>query len=170
MDFQRATLAYIWSTPLVSFAQWKHSFETELDAISGQIVLHETYRNKLGGLTYNTTTPYALAFIDVGKGPWNIDVPKGEVRGAVHNMWQIGLGQMTKPGKYLLVGPDAEASSDTNKYKVVKSDTNNIFFGIRLMSKDAAERIRILKQINIYPYSERKNPKPRGYVETAERK
>jgi hypothetical protein len=37
------------------------------------------------------------------------------------------------------------------------------------MSPKAEERMRVLKNINIYPYAERANPKPRGYVENNDR-
>lgn len=165
MDFQRATQAYIWSTPLVSIEAWKYSSENDLGLKNGQIVLQESYRDKLGGLTYNAVTPYVLSFIDLGKGPWIVEIPEGKVRGAMHNIWQVGLTQMTKPGKYLFVGPESKVPSDVDGYIVVQSDTNTILMGIRLMSTEKAERLRILKQINVYTYAERANPKPRGYIE-----
>ena len=70
MDFQRACQAYIWAIPLVSFAQWQYSHNVQLGAKNGQIIYFESYEDKLGGLTYNVTTPYALPFIDLAKeGP-----------------------------------------------------------------------------------------------------
>ena len=62
---------------------------------NGQIVYCETYADKLAGLTYNTTTPYALPFIDMRDGPWVTVMPEVEVRGAAHDFWQIGITQMT---------------------------------------------------------------------------
>lgn len=170
MDFQRATQAYIWFIPYVSYAQWQHTFIHDLGAKNGQIVLHETYRDKLGGLTYNTTTPYALAFVRMDQEPWIVEIPEGDVRGQMSNMWQLGLAVITKPGKYLMVGPESETPKNTEGYKVVNFDTNTGFLGLRLMSRDANTRKTILENINIYPYSELENPQPRGYVETAERK
>ncbi len=40
MDFQRAVQAYIWSLPLVSWANWQHVHETEFGAKSGDLVLY----------------------------------------------------------------------------------------------------------------------------------
>jgi len=57
MDFQRAVQAYIWSIPLVSMAQWRYALAAQLGAKNGQIILQESYKDKLGGLTYNATTP-----------------------------------------------------------------------------------------------------------------
>jgi len=168
MDFQRACQVYIWATPFVSMAQWKYANTVQLGAENGQIVYEESYTDKLGGLTFNATTPYVFPFLDISKEPWIIVMPgpDGQVRGSAHDMWQIGIAKMTKPGKYLFVGPGQEVPEDAEKegYIVVQSPSNNILPGIRLMSEDADERLEMLKKIEIYPYSERTNPKPRGFI------
>ena len=166
MDFQRACQAYIWSTPIVSMAQWQHAHTKQLGAKNGQIVFCETYDDKIGGLTYNVTTPYALPFIDLSDGPWVVVVPEGEVRGSANDMWQFGIMPLTKPGKYLFVGTDHEVpvNAKADGYRVTKSLTNSLLLVFRLMPKDRDARMAILKKIEIYPYSERENPKPRGYI------
>jgi hypothetical protein len=165
MDFQRAVQAYIWSTPLVSFAQWRYAHEKQLGAKNGQIVFVESYKDKLGGLTYNATTPYVLPFIDLTDGPWVVEMPgpAGKVRGAAHDMWQIGITQITEPGKYLFVGPGQDVPNDKS-YKTFQSPTNGILLGIRLMPEDRDERMAMLDKVAVYPYAERANPKPRGYI------
>jgi hypothetical protein len=167
MDFQRACQAYIWALPLVSMAQWQYAHNEVLGAKNGQIILFESYEDKLGGLTYNVTTPYALSFIDLSKeGPYVVEMPKGEVRGAAHDMWQIGISQITEPGKYLFIGPgqDVPEGAEAAGYKIAKSPTMNLLVGIRLMPPDHETRLALLKKIRIYPYAERKNPRPRGYT------
>lgn len=102
MDFQRATQAYIWALPIVSFANWQIQHEKVFEAQSGDIVLYRDTIDKYGLLTANTTTPYALSFINMSDtGPIVIDMPEAEVRGATHTMWQIGITQMTEPGRYV---------------------------------------------------------------------
>ena len=81
-DFQRACQAYLWSIPIVSMAQWQYAYTKQLGAENGQTVLTESYDDKVGGLTYNATTPYAIPFIDLADGPWVVVMPEGEVRGA----------------------------------------------------------------------------------------
>ena len=168
MDFQRACQAYIWSTPFVSFAQWHYANHVQLGAKNGQITFHESYKDRLGGLTFNATTPYVFPLLDVTKEPWVIVMPgpDGQVRGSAHDMWQIGIVKMTKPGKYLFVGPGQEVPKDAEKngFIIVKSTSNNILPGIRLMSEDPEQRLKMLKKIEVYPYSERENPKPRGFI------
>jgi len=166
MDFQRATQAYIWALPIVSMAQWQYEHMVTLGAENGQIVFSESYDDKVGGLTYNATTPYALPFIDLADGPFIAVIPEGEVRGSAHDMWQIAITELTEPGKYLFVGPGQEIPKDAKAegYKIAQSPTMSLLLVSRLMTKDRDERMKLLEKVEIYPYSERKNPKPRGYI------
>jgi hypothetical protein len=170
-DFQRAVQSYLWSIPLVSMAQWRWSHENELGAKNGELVVVESYADKIGGLTYNATTPYVLPFMDLADGPWVVEMPepKGAVRGAAHDMWQIGIAQLTKPGKYVFVGPDQELPR-ADGFEVFQSPTNGVLLGIRLMPKNRDDRVAVLGQIKIYPFSERDNPKPRKVVTPEGRK
>ena len=168
MDFQRACQAYLWSLPLVSFVYWQQVQAEEMGAGNGQLVFLETYDEKVGGLTLNVTTPYVETFVDLGaSGPFVIEIPPGnQVRGATHDMWQVQVAQMTRPGKYLFVGPyqQVPAEAESEGYVINHSPMNNFFVGIRLMPEDPDERLALLKQIKLYPYNERKNPKTRDYV------
>jgi hypothetical protein len=166
-DFQRACQAYLWALPVVSMAQWQFAHNEVLEADNGQIVFCEGYWDKLGGLTFNATTPYALPFIDLAPdGPYVVDLPEGEIRGAAHDMWQIGITQVTEPGRYLFVGPGQQVPSGakTAGYQVFESPTMSLLLGIRLMPVDPAERIALLDKVLIYPYAEREDPQPRGYI------
>lgn len=170
IDFQRACQVYLWALPLVSMEQWKWSHENELGAQNGQAVYAISYADKLGGLTYNATTPYVLPFIDLTEGPWVVDVPEGELRGAFNDFWQIGVAKVEGGQKYLLIGPEQEATKEQVLeaaywgYRVLKFETNNVLPGIRLMADDDKTRMDILENLKIYPFAERNNPKPRGYV------
>jgi hypothetical protein len=64
------------------------------------------------------------------------------------------------------VGPEHKTpqEAETEGYKVFRSPTNNLLLGIRLMSQKREKRMEMLKKIAIYPYSQRKNPKPRGFI------
>ena len=68
IDFQRACQAYIWAVPMVSFYAWKQTFY-DMGGEDGQIHYFESYESKLGGLTYNTSTPYVLSFFNVAEQP-----------------------------------------------------------------------------------------------------
>src|ERR1700761_2221814 len=78
MDFQRASQAYIWGLPIVSFAQWQFSAHTDLGAGDTDMVIYESVKDKFGILTANATTPYIGGFPDLSKtGPLVIDYPAG---------------------------------------------------------------------------------------------
>lgn len=166
LDFQRAVQAYIWSIPFTSMAQWQYSHTVQLGAENGQAVFLESYQDRLGGLTYNATTPYVIPFIDLTEGPWVVEMPEAEVRGAAHDMWQVPIIRMTEPGKYLFVGPGQTIPAEAEKdgYTISQPPSNNFLIGIRLMATDEATRLADLEKIKIYPYAERSKPRPRGYI------
>src|SRR5665647_1505191 len=84
LDFQRAVQTYLWAIPLVSFAQWQEQHEQVFGAEDGDLVFYVSYRDKLGLLTSNATTPYLLGFPNLSRtGPLVIDVPAGQIAGAI---------------------------------------------------------------------------------------
>jgi hypothetical protein len=171
IDFQRACQAYIWAIPIVAFAQWQYAHEETFGAKSGEIVYYPDYVSKLGLLTANATTPYALSFIRLeDTGPIVVEIPEAEVRGAMHSMWQIAIAPMTEPGKYAFHAPGTEAPKVPSDYRVYKASTNSIFFGIRLMSTDEKVRREALSQIKIYPLSQSKNPPKTTVMEVGDKK
>jgi len=166
IDFQRACQAYLWSIPYVSMSQWYWAHREQLGAVNGQAVFVTSYMDKIGGLTYNTTTPYVLPFINLKDGPWVVDVPPAEIRGAFSDAWQVGANKVYANQKFLLVGPEHKVPKDANNegYTAIKMNTNLVLPGIRLMARDDKARMDFLENLKIYPYSEKDNPKPRGYV------
>src|SRR5215471_1637288 len=116
MDFQRACQAYIWAVPIVAMNEWKRAHLGPIGAKLGDLVLYNTYKDKLGILTANFTTPYIITFHNIEKGPLVIEQPAGAFAGMVMDFWQrpvADLGQAGpdkgQGGKYLLVGPGQEA-------------------------------------------------------------
>jgi hypothetical protein len=115
----------------------------------GIILLHRGIVDEYGLLTANTMTPYALSFIDLtADGPVVIDMPDAKVRGAMHSMWQIGITQMTEPGKYVFYAPGTKAAKVQNA-KVFEAPTDTIFFGIHLLARDEDQQAKDLSGIKI---------------------
>lgn len=170
LDFQRACQTYLWAIPIVAFAQWQYANETTQEAKFGDILYYSDYFSKLGLLTANATTPYALAFINLAEtGPIVIEMPEAEVRGATHNMWQIAIAPMTEPGKYLFYPPGTSAPEAPADFKVFEATTRNIFVGVRLMSTDEKARREALSEIKIYKFADRANPAAARVVEVKKR-
>jgi hypothetical protein len=117
IDFQRACQAYLWSIPIVSFAEWQKAHEVTFKARSGDVVVYDNYLAKLGILTANATTPYIISFFNLDEtGPMVVRMPAGAVAGFADDMWQrplIDMGQ-TGPDKgqggvYVIAGPGQHA-------------------------------------------------------------
>ncbi|RJG08356.1 DUF1254 domain-containing protein [Massilia cavernae] len=168
LDFQQATQAYLWALPLVSYAQMQNETYGTLGAKRNDLVLYTTWKDKLGILTANATTPYIIGFAELDKsGPLVIDLPAGATAGSVTDFWQrsvVGLGQTGpdkgKGGKYLILPPGAEAPADTNGYYVAQSATNNVLMGFRVLDPAPENGKAIIGAIKVYPYSQRDNASP----------
>lgn len=165
LDFQQACQAYLWALPLVSYAQWKTQHYDVFGATGSDLVHYLSYRDRLGLITANATTPYILNFFDLSEsGALVIDLPAGPTAGGVSDFWQreIGaLGEMGpdqgQGGKYLIV-PPGEAAPAADGYYVLKSTGVNIFFGFRTLDPDPVRAQSLVDAVKIYPYSQRHNP------------
>lgn len=173
MDFQRATQAYLWSLPLMGFARWQQQHEQVFGAKDTDLVIYNSYRDKLGLLTANATTPYILGFPNlVRTGPLVVEVPAGPTAGGISNMWQLGVpgAEFGEAGpdkamgdKILVLGPghkDPKAAG----YRVVRSPTVSVFIGFRVLSPDPQTGKALLDKFRIYPYSQRAAPPVTRFV------
>jgi hypothetical protein len=171
MDFQRAVQAYLWAIPLTSFAQWQTQHEEVFGADDGDLVDYVSYKDKLGMLTPNATTPYLLGFINLSRtGPLVIDYPAGQSAGGILDFWQRPIADLglTGPdqgagGKYLVLGP-GQSVDDTQGYTVVHSPTNNLFHGFRVLVTDPNETKKLRDGYQAYPYNQRSNPPRSGII------
>jgi hypothetical protein len=158
LDFQRATQAYIWALPLVSFAEWQRAARTAFGAGDTDMVIYETLRDKLGIITANATTPYIGGFPDLSAtGPLVIDYPAGATAGGIGDFWQRPLTDMgeTGPdqgrgGKYLVVGP-GQPPPAAEGHRVINSPTNNVFVAFRVLDPDPAKAKALLAGFRMYP-------------------
>jgi hypothetical protein len=164
LDFQRASQAYIWALPIVAMNEWKLAHENVFGAKSGDLVLYNNYRDKLGILTANFTTPYIITFANLEKGPVIVEQPPGALGGMVLDFWQrpvADLGQagpdQGRGGKYLVVGPGQQLPK-VDGYFVVQSKTNNVFIGIRVLEPGDDKIKAAMDRYKIYPYAERNRP------------
>lgn len=161
MDFQRATQAYIWALPIVAMAEWQAVHEEQFGAQDRDIVVYKTTEEKLGILTANATTPYVIAFNDLGRsGPLVIDVPSGPTGGLVNDFWQrpvvdLGLAgpDKGKGGRYLILGPGQKRPESVAFDYVYESGTMNILYAIRILTPDPEESKRLVNSFRAYPAS-----------------
>ena len=176
MDFQRACQAYLWGLPLVAMAEWQNAHETVFGASDGDFVIYTTYKDKLGILTANVTTPYVFSFANLANtGPMVLELQPGLNASGIANLWQLTLedvGAMgpdqCKGGKYLVVPPGNEMP-DVEGYFMVRMPTANAFFGFRALDPDKEKGMTWIRSLKIYPYAERENPKPSKFIEANNR-
>lgn len=166
MDYQRATQAYLWSLPVMGFAQWHNQHEEVFEAKDTDLVLYDSYRDKLGLLTANATTPYILGFPNLERtGPLVLEVPPGPTAGGISSLWQMALnGEFGEAGpdkgqgdKLLVLGP-GQSVGDTEGYRVVHAPTFIVFIGLRILTSDSKEGKALREAFRLYPYAERDNP------------
>jgi hypothetical protein len=109
LDYQFACQLYLWALPLVSYAQWKTQHYEVFGATSSDLVRYLSYRDRLGLITANATTPYVLNFFDLSStGPLVIELPAGPTAGGVSDFWQREIGAMGE------MGPDRVKAASTS--------------------------------------------------------
>src|SRR4051812_4033838 len=128
LDYQMGCQVYLWALPLVSYAQWQQQHREVLGATSSDIVHYVSYRDRLGLITANATTPYTLNFFDLSEtGPLVVELPAGPTAGGVSDFWQReigGMGEMGpdkgRGGKHIIVPPGG-AAPDADGYYTLQS-------------------------------------------------
>ncbi|MGR0318855.1 DUF1254 domain-containing protein [Agromyces sp. ZXT2-3] len=169
LDFQLACQAYLWALPLVSYAQWKTQHYGVFGATGSDLVRYLSYRDRLGLITANATTPYILNFFDLSEsGPLVIEMPAGPTAGGVSDFWQREVGAMGEMGpdrgeggKYLILAPGVDEPAElAADYRVLRSSGVNIMFGFRTLDPDPARADALVRSVRIYPYAARENPAP----------
>ena len=106
LDYQMACQVYLWALPLVSYAQWQKQHCDVFGATSTDLVHYVSYRDRLGLITANATTPYILNFFDLAEtGPLVIELPAGPTAGGVSDFWQRECGVLGE------MGPDADRAA-----------------------------------------------------------
>ena len=170
-DFQRATQAYLWALPAVGFHGLHLSHLNTFGAKDGDIVLYQTLKDKVGMLTPNITTLYAMSFWNMAeKGPLVIEVPAGATAGGVMDVWQrpvTDTGQTGpdkgKGGKYLFLppgGPEVNAPG----YIVKRSPTNQLWFATRGLASDPKEAEAVVRKHRLYAWNDRAKPTQTNFV------
>ena len=92
LDYQMACQAYLWALPLVSYAQWQSQHREVFGATDYDLVHYVSYRDRLGLITANATTPYILTFIDLSRtGPLVVELPAGPDRRRAERFLAAGV-------------------------------------------------------------------------------
>src|SRR5260221_6642162 len=172
LDFQRACQAYVWALPLVGIGTFQQAHYQTFGASDGDIVTYQTYRDKLGILTPNATTPYIVSFVNLSRtGPVVVDLPAGPNASGVGDFWQHSVTDMDQTGpdkgaggKYLIVRPGQAEPPKPAGYIVVHPATINIWPGFRALDPEPTKAQQWIDKVAIYPYSQREHPPAKAKI------
>lgn len=162
LDFQSASLAYLWAIPTVGMESARQMLIDNAGARSGDLVLVAGYRDVSVLLGSNVTTPYVFAYFELTQGPIVIDYPPGATAGSLVDWWDRPLTDLGVAGPdagkgatFVLVGPGQEATGDVPAgAQVLRSRTNKVLMFCRGLDADlkkveavfSATRVRPLRQ------------------------
>ena len=167
LDYQMACQAYLWALPLVSFAEWQSQSREVFGATPNDLVRYLSYRDRLGIITANATTPYILSFIDLSEtGPLVIDYPAGPTAGGIGDFWQreiAAFGEMGPDegagGTYLVLPPGSSVPEDVPEdWRTVQSTGVNIMLGFRTLDPDPERAAALVAEVRVHPFSEHAAP------------
>jgi hypothetical protein len=170
-------MAYVWGWPLVNAANRAAAFAKAPEpGLLGGVV--PVAYNRLAMLTGyiapnqhfitcpNQDVVYGAGFFDLDKEPAVFQVPDFGDRFWVYALYdgrtdefaQIGKQYGTKPGFYLMVGPNWKGDTPPGITAVVRSSTRFAFAVPRIFMDDTAEDHTaiqpVINQINFYPLSQ----------------
>ena len=151
----KAVSAYEYALPIVGVEQWHQGFLQGADY--GDWLIYADRETKIPIITANTTTPYVVTLLDLAKSNYYLEVPAGPIGGLVIDIYQtpqsdLGVVGPDKGngGKYLLVGPEANVPTDHDADYVVKSTSNLVFAGTRIIGLKGEEYDKSLKAHRVY--------------------
>jgi hypothetical protein len=176
LDYQMACQAYLWALPLVSYAQWQAQHYEVFGATNSDIVHYVGYRDRLGLITANATTPYILNFFDLNEtGPLVVELPPGPTAGGVSDFWQREIGVMGemgldkgRGGKHVIV-PPGQPAPEADGFYTLQSTGMNVMFGFRTLDPDPTRAQALVDAVRIYPYEQRAAPRPTRVISPAGR-
>jgi hypothetical protein len=167
LDFQRAVLAHQYAETLVSYNEINVGLKGGVGGREGDMYVTQRLPDPHGiALTPNTTTIYAMAFLDLAKeGPVVVEVTPGSY-GAFFDLWQLpiaGVGPIGedkgKGGKFLVLPIDHKGAVPEGYFPVKSRTTLAAYFARGLVRDgDVAGAAKGLETTRIYPLSQRDNP------------
>ena len=167
MDFQRASQAYVWATPIVAMEALRRANERDWGVGANTVGINDDYTTPaVKALTANDTTIYAIVFLDLRRdGPVVIDTPAG-VYGVIDDFWQrpiVDVGPFGpdkgKGGRFLLFPPDYKGVVPPG-YLPAPSKTNRAMYLGRAFVKDGDVHaaVELLATIRVYPLAQADSP------------
>ena len=155
----KAISAYEYALPIVGVEQWHKGFLKE--ANHGDWLIYKDRSSKIPIITANTTTPYVVSLIDLAESNYYVEIPGGPIGGLVIDIYQTPLSDLGvvgpdkgQGGKYLLIGPNSDIPKDHDADYIVKSTSNLVFLGTRIIGLVGEAYENVLKKHKLYKTTE----------------
>jgi hypothetical protein len=172
LDFQRGVQAFLTAMPAASLHAMREGIRG-FGPDNQTVLIFETLADSRSlFLTANTESIYAIAWLDLKKGPIVIESPPN-ILGFVDDFWfhyVADLGNAgpdkSKGGKFLFLPPDYKGKAPKGYY-AFKSQTYGNWFIARgfLMNGDPKPAVESFKQrLRIYPLAQAANPPAPTFV------
>ncbi len=178
LDFERAVQAYIWAMPIVAIDALRFGLERDSGVKANDVAVFSTYVTPDQiGLTANNTTIYAIAAVDLTRGPMVIDSPP-EAYGVIDDYWQRPLVEIGpfgpdkgRGGRFVILPPDSSDQAPAGSI-AVRSTTRRVVYVARALVRggDVQSAANTLRTIRIYPLALAANPPATRLVDTSNNK
>ncbi|PHS06570.1 MAG: hypothetical protein COA78_14175 [Blastopirellula sp.] len=177
MDYQGAVSAYLQAIPQMAlFGSLKTNHFYGATGNTDTLVMHKDPAVN-GMLTPNKVVFYGVNIANLAEsGPMVYEYPAGATAGLIMDMQMrfradLGLTSLytgRQVVKYLVLTedqdlPDESINQEKHEYVVVRVKTNQVFFGYRVL--DPVNSPGLERELKIYPYSERDEPKPNKFFQ-----
>jgi hypothetical protein len=167
LQFQQATLSYLWAEPAMSLYSIRKALTETFDASPTTVpVWKDRVNAKSVLITANSEVVYTLHFLDLkADGPTVIEVPP-QLQGLIDDMWHRPITDIGaagpdggKGGKYLFLPPDYKGEVPEG-YFAFPSKTFGVFVFMRGFLKDGKTdaAVALMEQMKVYPLAKKDNP------------
>ena len=171
--YQRGIEAVNWAIPAVSMLRFREAYFSLGGGFNTIYYLSQPPTPKTETLTANNQTGYATILMSTKDGPVVLDIPPASDRamifGSAVDIWEVPVADMGpagldqgRGGKYLFLPPGYQGEIPGQGYIVIRATQNSHNFMIRglVQGDDVAGAVTAMKMTKVYPWKERKNPKP----------
>jgi len=155
----KAISAYEYALPIVGLEQWHKGFLQQAEY--GDWLIYENRLTKVPIITANTTTPYVMSMVNLSQSNYYIEIPAGPIGGLIESIYQSPQSDLGvvgpdkgKGGKYLLLGPESEVPANHDADYVVKSTSNLVLLGTRIIGLKGDEYTKTLEAHRLYKVGE----------------
>jgi hypothetical protein len=173
LDRSRAVEAFLNCIPAMSMYSIREGMkEFGIDAYNKIVIYDKLLDSKALWLTANTSTMYAMGWIDLKEGPLVVELPE-RMLGIIDDMaflYMTDLGMagpdQGRGGRFLILPPDYKGPVPSQGFHVVKSNTYGAWLFMRgYLDKgiEAASK-NIRDNLKVYPLAKKDNPAKMEFI------